>query len=183
MGGYSDKAQPYLDAIAEGIFTSAAVRNWLIKGTVAAKQFTDADVLIDEPRVARWKYKKTKQPFWANQFCGRDARCTCRIPGSAALESDAIFYLRNHQGHILAIHLEFKHPKEPFQFGQPEAYPLRAECFLQTWADRSAIIEHHCWTTILICAEDTLSDSRISHFQRVITHAEVAEMIAAYPNY
>jgi hypothetical protein len=34
MPGYSEKAQSYLDAIAESVFTLQEVRNWLIKGTL-----------------------------------------------------------------------------------------------------------------------------------------------------
>ena len=33
MPAYSSEAQPYLDAIAGGIFASEKVRDWLIKGT------------------------------------------------------------------------------------------------------------------------------------------------------
>jgi hypothetical protein len=95
MPGYSSKPQPYLDAIADGVFTSQEVRDWLISGTPAETSFSGATVLVDEQRVVRWKSKPTKQPFWANYWCGRDTNCTCRLQGSKAIESDAIFFLRN----------------------------------------------------------------------------------------
>src|SRR5438309_384879 len=117
MAGYSDKAQPYLDAIAESVFASQAVRDWLIEGTLAAASYLEADVLNDEQRAVRWAKKPTKQPFWANYFCGRDSRCTCRIAGSRSLESDAIFFLRNCERRVLGVHVEFKHRNEAFGFG------------------------------------------------------------------
>ncbi len=181
MPSYSEKAQPYLDAIAAGVFKSINVRNWLIEGTPAADQYINSDVLIDEQRDVRWSKGPTKQPFWANYWCGRDAHCTCRIEGSKGLESDAIFFLRNRTGNILAIHLEFKHPKEPFQFGQPEAYPLRADCFVKTCQDRPTLNQHHDWMTVIFCGKDTLSDPRLSYFQRIITHDEAAIVLDDYP--
>jgi hypothetical protein len=53
MPGYSSKAQPYLDAIADGVFTSQEVRDWLISGTPAETSFSGATVLVDEQRVVR----------------------------------------------------------------------------------------------------------------------------------
>src|SRR5580658_10099968 len=103
MPAYSGKAQPYLDAIARGVFASSQVRIWLIKGTSAEPEYNDSTVLIDEQRAVRWRTKPTKQPFWANYWCGRDSRCTCRIEGSKGLESDAIFFFRNASVHVLAV--------------------------------------------------------------------------------
>ena len=129
MPAYSGKAQPYLDAIAEGIFTSQRVRDWMIAGTLVEANYAGSVALFDEQRAVRGR---TKQPFWANYWCGRDGRCTCRIEGSKALESDAIFFFRNSSNRVLAVHVEFKHTNEAFSFGQAEAYPLRAECFTRT---------------------------------------------------
>lgn len=181
MPAYSGKAQPYLDAIAAGIFSSVVVRNWLIKGTTAELNYSSPDVLIEEQRAKRWAKCPTKQPFWANYWCGRDSRCECRIKDSRGLESDAIFFFRNAIDRILAVHVEFKHSGEAFQYGQPESYPLRAKCFTQTWADRPSLNEHHDWTTVIFCGEDSLSDKRLTGFQRVITHAEARQMIEGYP--
>jgi hypothetical protein len=177
----SGKAQPYLDAIAESVFTSQGVRDWLITGTPAEANYTGCGVLIDEQREVRWRPGPTKQPFWANYHCGRDSSCTCRINGSRALESDAIFFFRNNLKRILAVHVEFKHPKEPFKFGQPEAYPLRAACFVETHHERPRLNAHHDSTTVIFCGVESLSDQRLSNFQRVITHSEAAGMIATYP--
>ena len=181
MPGYSEKAQPYLDAIAESVFTSREVRNWLIKGTLIEPSHVWSDVLIEEQRAVRWRTRPTKQPFWANYWCGRDTRCTCRIAGSKSLESDAIFFFRNAANRILAVHVEFKHPNESFSFGQPEGYPLRAECFAKTHHQRATVNAHDDWTTVLFCGSETLTDGSRTHFQRIITHAEAAKMIAKYP--
>src|SRR5690349_9486961 len=172
MPAYSSKAQPYLNAIAESVFASSDVRDWLIKGTPVEPQYKGAGVLIDEQRAVRWRRQRTKQPFWANYFCGRDSACTCRIEGSKGLESDAIFFFRNSIGRILAVHIEFKHPYEAFGLGQPEAYPLRASCFAKTYLERPTVNPHQDWATVLFCGAEALSDQRLSCFQRVITHNE-----------
>jgi len=181
MPAYSGKAQPYLDAIAECVFTSRDVRDWLLRGTPVETNYMGSGVLTDEQRAVRWSREPTKQPYWANYWCGRDSRCTCRIEGSKGLESDAIFFFRNKSNRILAVHVEFKHPREPFGFGQPEAYPLRAGCFVKTHHERATLNEHHDWTTVVFCGAESLSDQRISNFQRGIA-GEAAKMIATYPS-
>lgn len=181
MPAYSSKAQPYLDAIAEGIFSSEKIRDWVISGTPAEAGYLGADVLMEEQRRVRWQKSRTKQPFWANYWCAKDSSCTCRIEGSKGLESDAIFFLRSRCQRVLAVHVEFKHAYEAFQYGQPEAYPLRANCFAGTYYRRPTINPHHDWTTVLFCGEDALTDERTSNFQRVITHKEAAVMVTGYP--
>jgi hypothetical protein len=178
MPGYSAKAQPFLNAIADGVFRSVDIRNRLIAGTPAELSYHNSDVLHNEPRAIR---SKTTQPFWANHFCGRDGDCVCRVADSKALESDAIFFFRNALNRILAVHVEFKHDKEPFQFGQPEAYPLRAACFQKTAAQRKTVLTHDDWATILFCGQATLADSRVASFCRVITHSEALQFIPSYP--
>jgi hypothetical protein len=182
MPAYSGKAQPYLDAIAASVFTSQEVRNWLIKGTPAEANYVGSSVLTEEQRALRWRAKPTKQPFWANYWCGPDSRCSCRIDGSKGLESDAIFFFRNSSRRVLAVHVEFKHVNEAFSFGQPEAYPLRAACFAKTYHERPTLTAHDDWTTIIFCGAELLSDKRLSYFQRIITHREAAQVIEAYPS-
>ncbi|WP_435539990.1 hypothetical protein [Azospirillum sp. ST 5-10] len=181
MPAYSGKAQPFLDAIAASMFSSSDVRNWILAGTAAAATYDGASILDDEQKTVRWRRGRTKQPFWANYFCGKDSQCTCRIHESKSLESDAIFFLRSNVGRILAIHVEFKHYREPFRNGQPEGYPLRAACFAKTYAQRPFLNPHDDWMTVLFCGNDALADPRISHFQRVITHDEARRRIRDYP--
>lgn len=183
MPAYSGKAQPFLDAIANSIFRSSEFRDWIIQGTSAAESYQGASVLHDEQRDVRWKKRQTKQPFWANYWCGLDSKCTCRIEGSKGLESDAIFFLRNTANRILAVHVEFKHSLEPFQFGQPDCYPLRAKCFSETHSSRDTLNAHDDWITVLFCGDDALSDDGINNFCRVITHSDAAQKIPTYPTH
>lgn len=181
MSSYSEKAQPYLDAIAAGVFASQSVRDWLIEGTPAEAAYRGAEVLTDEQRAVRWRSKPTKQPYWANYWCGRDRRCTCRIEGSKGLETDALFFLRNGSGRILAVHVEFKRPSEAFGFGQAQAYPLRAACFVRTCDQRPTVNRHDDWATVLFCGAEKLGDPELSCFQRVITHDEAGTRLTGYP--
>ena len=59
MPAYSGKAQPYLDAIASGIFDSEAIRNWLIWGTPAEESYRGAAALTSEQQAKRWHLKPT----------------------------------------------------------------------------------------------------------------------------
>jgi hypothetical protein len=188
MSGYSAKAQPYLNAIADSVFTSQEVRDWLIKATPMEANYLGSDILIEEQEAVRWAKRQTKQPYWANYFCGLDSRCTCRIEGSKSLESDAIFFFRKRRpvgdsSRVLAVHVEFKHPREPFKLGQAEGYPLRAACFVKTQHERITLNEHHDWTTVIFCGAESLRYQRrlLDNFQRVITHDEAAVMIGGYP--
>jgi hypothetical protein len=178
MPGYSEKAQPFLDAIGAAVLSLADVRDWILSGIPTATEYIGATTAADEQR---FKRGTTKQPFWANYWCGLDTRCMCRIDGSKALESDAIFFLRNTTGRTLALHIEFKHPKEPFGYGQPEGYPLRAACFTRTWASRKSILPHEDWATVIFCGPEAVLDHRIKSFQRIITHAEAQAQIPGYP--
>ena len=45
MPAYSEKAQPYLDAIAESVFTLQDVRDWLIAGTPVEANYAESGVL------------------------------------------------------------------------------------------------------------------------------------------
>lgn len=181
MPGYSAKAQPFLDAVAEAIFASRAIRKWLLQGTDHWRAYADAEVLYEEQYEVRCGKNKMIQPFWANYWCGKDKNCACRIEGSNALESDAIFFLRNTSGRVLAMHLEFKHANEPFGYGQPEAYPLRGACFAETHKVRQNLNSHEDWMCVLICDKTTLGDERVSHFHRVITHQEASQRFPRWP--
>jgi hypothetical protein len=180
MVGYSSKAQPYLDAIAMGFFASQQVRDWLIDRTPQSAAYKGALPLLDAQRAKRWAKGQTKQPFWSNYHCGLDSRCTCRISGSRSLESDAIFFMRNANNRTLAIHVEFKHRGEPFTLGQPEGYPLRAECFSRTHKRRPTLNAHDNWITVLFCDAASLSDPRTANFQRIITHADAVTLLAGF---
>jgi hypothetical protein len=165
---YSSWAQPYLDAIAAGVFGQQAVRDGLVAGTAMAGRYHGAQLR-----------RGTRKPFWANLFCGRDAACTCRVPGSRALESDALFVLKAASGQRLAVHVEFKHPQEAWQPGQAEGYPLRAAC----WANRARcparVVPHDDWLCVAFCGDGQAA--ALAAFDRVISHAEAAVLNPDWP--
>jgi hypothetical protein len=174
---YSGRAQPFLDAIAAGVFGHQAVRDGLLAGTAQAAAFRGARAMAAEQERLR---PGTRQPFWANVFCGRDAACTCRVPGSRSLESDAVFVLEAVSGRRLALHVEFKHPGEAWQPGQAEGYPLRAAC----WADRARcparLVPHDAWLCVVFCRGDESAATAV--FDRVVSHAEAARLIPGWPS-
>lgn len=180
---YSEKAQPFLDAIANAVFNSSAVRDWIIAGTKHEAIYTGSGILTDEQKNIRWRKKPTTQPYWANYFCGKDSRCRCRIKGSKSLESDAIFFFRETTaGRVLAVHVEFKHEGELFSYGQPEGYPLRAKCFAETYSARPTLNAHDDWMTVVFCGEKLILEPKIQYFDRAISHAEAAKIISMWPN-
>ena len=181
MTKYSERAQPFLDALANAVFNFSAIRNWIVAGTKHEAVYTGSGVLTDEQREVRWRKKPTKQPYWANYFCGKDSRCRCRIEGSKSLESDAIFFFREAAGRVLAVHVEFKREGEPFLHGQPEGYPLRAKCFAETHSDRPALNAHDDWMTVVFCGDALIREPKIQCFDRAISHAEAAKKIALWP--
>jgi hypothetical protein len=88
------------------------------------------------------------------------------------------FSLQKPSGRVL--HVAFKHLREPFEFGQPEGYPLRAACIARTHNQRSALNPPADWANGDIRRSDFSPDPRLSNFQRVITHAEASRMIRGY---
>lgn len=179
MTGYSARAQPYLDAIAKGAFSDAAIRDWLIAGTWAEVPWRGS-VSLHEAQAAR--RLGTKQPFYCNYWCGRDSRCSCRPDGSRAIESDMLLFFGDHAGRRLCIHVEFKYPGEPLRAGQAEAYPMRAAC----WADRDTcprrVLPHDAWLTAIVCEGELIGSAALTPFQRQIGHCEARARIAGYPS-
>lgn len=175
---YSDKAQPYLDAIAAAVFASQSVRDWLVADTPLAREYRGASSLHHEQKSLR---PGTKQPFYCNYWCGKDSRCTCRIDGSRSLETDAMFFMEAGSRRRLAVHVEFKHAGEPLRPGQAEGYPLRASC----WADRSkrprSVLPHDDWLTVIFCGDMETDGEAVASFDRRIGHGEARRTIPGYP--
>jgi hypothetical protein len=67
--------------------------------------------------------------------------------------------------------------------GSPRLIRYELLVFTKTYHARPTINPHHDWVTVIFCGENSLSDERISNFQRVITHNEAAAMISGYPRY
>lgn len=178
MAAYSTKAQPYLDAIALAAFSQPRVRDWLLLGTELEARYAGAASLHEEQAAVR---PGTRQPFYCNYWCGRDARCTCRPKGSTGLESDLMLFLGTPDGRRLGLHIEFKHTGEPLRPGQAEAYPMRAACWAEGPYRPRGVLAHDDWLTVLFCGDEDLVSPRLAPFQRRIGHAEARKVIAGYP--
>ncbi len=182
MASYSEKAQPYLDAIAEAVFSQEKVRNWLLAGTRHETAYTNAKCLDAEQKVCRGK---TKQPFYCNYWCSwceRDMNCgIIRIVGFRRVETDLMAFLESDEGRRLAIHIEFKRDGETLKCGQAEAYPLRAECWATNRYKPRSVLIHQDWLTVIFCGDDAKDSSELAPFERRISHSEARSMIERYP--
>ena len=178
MAGYSDRAQPYLDAIAQAAFASTAVRNLLLAGTPHVTDYANARCLDAEQFALR---PNTKQPFYCNYWCGKDSRCTCRPEGSKGLESDLMLFMENAKDRRLGLHLEFKAPGERLSFGQAEAYRMRAACWASGRYRPRSVMLHDDWLCVIVCRRVEHPDGELSHFERVIDHAEAATIFPGWP--
>jgi hypothetical protein len=175
---YSAKAQPFLDAIAQAAFASRSVQDWLLRDTPHAAHYAGATSLHVAQAAAR---PTTKQPFYCNYWCGRDARCTCRPEGSTGLETDLMLFLGAGEGRRLAIHVEFKHAGEQLRPGQAEAYPMRAACWAGGNYRPGSVMPHDDWLTAIFCGDDECTAPALAPFQRRIGHGEARGMIPGYP--
>lgn len=179
MSSYSDKAQPFLDAIAAAIFAGQGVRDWLVAGTRAEAGYTGASSLHDLQYSLR---PSTKQPFYVNYWCGRDSRCSCRPPESTGLETDLMAFLRSANRRVLALHLEFKHPRERLGHGQALAYRLRAACWCSGDYRPRTVMRHDDWLTAIVCDPGFHPSTELDHFDKVISHREAPRLFEGYPD-
>ncbi len=175
---YSRRAQPFLDAIAEAVFSGQAVRDWLVAETRHAQVYIGARSLHREQARLR---PNTKQPFYCNYWCGKDSRCTCRVAGSRSLETDAMFFLEAESGRRLGVHVEFKHVSEPLLPGQAEGYPLRADCWARRDKRPGTVVPHDDWLTVIFCGDAETGELAVAPFDRRIGHGEARKMIPGYP--
>lgn len=60
MPGYSEKAQPFLDAIGHAVLSSVEIRDWILTGIPSAISYIGSKTLADDQRAKRGA---TKQPF------------------------------------------------------------------------------------------------------------------------
>lgn len=177
MARYSERVQPMIDGVVRSLFTDASFRAWVLEGTHHAEAYSGAEPLMKQQHALR---PNTRQPFYSNYFCGRDSRCTCRVPGSRSLETDAMVFLRSSTGRILGLHIEVKRPGEPLGFGQAEGYPLRAACWAEGGRKPRTVPAHHDWLTVLVCGRELLADQRVRHFDRVLLHADLAAKVDGF---
>ncbi|MBC6438540.1 MAG: hypothetical protein GDA52_10520 [Rhodobacteraceae bacterium] len=178
MSAYSERAQPYMDALAKAIFQDQSVRDWLITGTAKGKAFRGARSLHKEQENLR---KPTKQPFYCNYWCGRDTRCTCRVEGARGLETDMMVFLEAPDQRRLGISIEMKAPGDQLSPGQAECYPLRAACWCEGRTGYYAVIPHKVWMTVLLCPDADLTAADVTHFDKAIGHSEAGQIILGWP--
>jgi hypothetical protein len=175
---YSPKATPALVAIAMSAFREQEVRDWLVAGTGKANQFAGAKSLHVEQAAIRGH---TRGPFFTNYWWGAKRLAPCLAPGSTACEVDAMLFLEAATGRRLAIHIEFKRENEALTVEQAEAYPARAAYFAERAHCPPQIPVHDEWMTLLFCAEKDRKNPAAAIFDRAISHAEAAQVIADYP--
>ncbi len=174
----SHTAQPYLDAIAAAIHAGQDIRDWLVAGT-RGDAWRGALSLHDRQHALRRKGQK--QPFYCNYHCGLDSRCTCRPDGTTALETDLMAFLAHDTGKVLALHLEFKHHREPLKPGQAAAYPMRAACWARGDHCPRTVMPHDAWMTVIVCDPAFHPAAELAHFDRVLSHADAATRIPGWP--
>ena len=92
-----------------------------------------------------------------------------------------MFFFRKSTGKTLAIHIEMKRFHEPLSIGQAEAYRPRAGCFRDQRRSRKTLLPHDDFVTVLFCENDSGSVSNLQYFDRVIAHADAAEVFLGYP--
>ena len=120
-----------------------------------------------------------KNPWWFNYWCGKDAKCACRI--GTGIETDLLFVLEHEQAGRYAFHLEIKRPGDQLGIGQAESYPRRAACWANSATRPRTVPPHEGFLTILICGRELAVDSRLQFFDKVIFHDLIVEKIAPYP--
>lgn len=175
---YSGRVQPFIDAFVLGLFDDAGLRRHIFAETRLESAYAETSALRAEQHRAR---PGTKQPYYSNYRCGKDSRCTCRIEGSRALESDAIVLVENNKGRRCAIHIEVKREGEGFSFGQPEAYRLRAECWASGSYRPDSLPAHQDWLAICTHGQDLAHHQGLASFDKTFTHRDLSQLIPGYP--
>ena len=182
MAKYSGKAQPYLDAIADAVFSQEKVRNWLLAGTRHEFAYANARCLDDEQKACRGNIKAQ---FYSNYWCHtckEETNCGVkRIVDHPRVETDMMAFLESDKGRRLAIHIEFKRDGERFSSGQATAYPLRAECWAKNGYGPRSVMAHQDWLTVIFCGDNMKGSSEVAPFDRRISHSEARSMIVHYP--
>lgn len=179
---YQKSAQRYLDAIAVSFRDDPGARSYLLQGTIYSKVYEDSSPLWNEQWMTRDPINKMKCAFWANYWYEPCKNCTCRITSSVSMEIDAMFFLTNSQGNILALHVEMKRDGEAFSIGQAEAYMPRAECFRDERRVRKSLMRHDHFLTVLFHGYGTDLPFVQKYFDRVIDHNSARRVFQNYPS-
>jgi hypothetical protein len=98
------------------------------------------------------------------------------------MEIDAMFFLRNVEGKVMAVHVEMKRDREPLSIGQAEAYRPRAACFQDQRRVRKTLLPHDHFVTVLFCGIRSDVPLVKRYFDRVILHDSARNVFPGYPN-
>jgi hypothetical protein len=135
----------------------------------------------------QWKKRdpgnSMKCPFWSNYWYEPCRDCDCRIDKSVSMEIDAIFFLRNKEKTILAMHIEMKRDRESLSIGQADAYKPRAACYRDRRRAREGVLAHNHFVTVIFCGIGTDVQLVQRHFDRVILHDDARNVFPEYPSY
>ena len=180
MPAYSHKELPYARPIANAILNSGDFRRWLLAGTTHERDAAQARP-IGEAEQRRLRHLKKENPhWWFNYFCGKDAKCSCRI--GTGIETDILIILNIYDDRRLCLHIEVKRPGDHLGDGQGESYSRRAACWANSNTRPKTVPFHHEFMTILVCGRELEYDNRLSWFDKVLFHEDVARQIQNYPD-
>lgn len=175
MANYSELELRYARPIAAAILESGDFRKWLLAGT---KHEASEARPVGEIQ-GSLRNQPLKNPYWFNYWCGKDAKCDCRI--GTGIETDILLILDCADSRRLGLHIEIKRPGEHLGNGQAESYPRRAACWANPDTKPKTVLPHQDFLTMLICGRDLASDERLRYFDKVIFHDDVAQRIEIYP--
>jgi len=178
---YQLAVQPHLAAIAMGVRDLPRSRSFLLEGTEHASKYAVTEALWLDQWRRRDPNDSMKCPFWSNYWYEPCPSCDCRIDDSVSMEIDALFFLQNPGGKVLALHIEMKRPGEPLSLGQAEAYRPRAACYRDQRRPRKTLLPHDDFATVLFCGPGTNISLMKRYFDRVILHEEALKAFPAYP--
>lgn len=177
MASYSELELKYARPVANAILESGTFRQYLLAGTKYEQDAAKA-VPVGSAQ-GRLRSPNLKNPYWFNYWCGKDAKCACRI--GTGIETDILIFLDCGGGRHLALHIEVKRPGEQLGDGQAESYPRRAACWANPATRPRTVWPHQDFLTILVCGSELIADQRTHHFDKVICHDDLMRMIPAYP--
>ena len=173
MARYSDLELRYARPVAQAILDDDTFRDWLLQETdhVGALPIGAVQGSLRSPTM--------KNPYWFNYWCGKDARCACRI--GTGIETDILLIMNTRDDRRLGLHIEVKRPGEHLGDGQAESYPRRAACWANPATRPRTVTPHDEFLTMLICGRELAEDERLRFFDKVVFHDQIAECVTPYP--
>src|SRR3954451_17680717 len=103
---YSESELAYARPVAKALIEDSGFRGWFLSGTKFEVGAVDACPLVEAQ--SKLRSRSMKNPFWFNYWCGKDAKCTCRI--GSGIETDMLIILSFPDERTVALHVEMKRP-------------------------------------------------------------------------